>query len=61
MNELPKATNKHSQYMTIFLFHCSTCCTNTSQCYVRRTSPVLFRWHVHYYNVLHQNSTHSRL
>jgi hypothetical protein len=38
---ITKATNTHSEYVTLF-FHCNSGCTNATQCYVIRTVPVFF-------------------
>jgi len=38
----PKATNLHSEYAIFLLFHCNNAYTNTPQCYVIRTLPILF-------------------
>ena len=38
---IPKATNTHSQYVTL-LSHCYNVYTNAPQCYVIRTLPVVF-------------------
>ena len=37
---IPKATNTHSEYVRL-LFYSNNRCTNTPQCYVKRTVPVL--------------------
>ena len=39
---MTKATNTHSQYVTLTVFHSNSCCTNAPQCYVINTLPVLF-------------------
>jgi hypothetical protein len=39
---IPKATNKHSKYVTL-LFRCNNVCVHPSQCYIMRTLPVLWR------------------
>jgi hypothetical protein len=36
-----KATNTHSEYVYVFIFHCSNGYAEASQCYVIRTLPVL--------------------
>jgi hypothetical protein len=38
---LSKATNAHSEYVILLLFHCNNGCTHAPQCYVTRTLPVL--------------------
>jgi hypothetical protein len=38
---IPKGTNTHSEYV-MFIFHCNIGCTNSPECYVVRTCPVLF-------------------
>ena len=43
---IPKATNTHSEYIKLIVFHCNNSCTNARQCYIIRTSPVLFMLHV---------------
>jgi len=37
-----KATNTHSEYVILMLFHCNNGCTNAPHCYLIRTLPVLF-------------------
>jgi len=39
---LSKATHTHSEYVVLATFHCNYGYTNTPQCYVIRTLPVLF-------------------
>jgi len=34
---IPKATDTHSQYVILLLFHCKNGCPNAPQCYVLRT------------------------
>ena len=38
---IPKATNTHSEYATLIVFHCNNCCTKAPQCYVMPTLPNL--------------------
>jgi hypothetical protein len=38
-----KATNTHSEYVTLFFFHSNNGCTNAPQIYVIHTLPVLLR------------------
>jgi len=38
---MPKATNTHSEYIDLLIFHCSSGCMNTLQCYIICTLPVL--------------------
>jgi hypothetical protein len=37
----PQTTNTHSKYVILISFYCNAGSTNTSQCYVIRTLPVL--------------------
>jgi len=39
---IPKATNTHSEYDILLLFHYDNGCTNAPEAYVKRTLPVLF-------------------
>ena len=39
---ITRATNTHSEYEIIMLFHCNNGCTNAPHCYVIRTLSVLF-------------------
>ena len=36
-----KATNTHSKYVILIVFHCTKCCTQAPQCYITRALPVL--------------------
>ena len=38
---LPKATDRHSEYVTLIAFHCNNGYTNTPLCYVIRILPVM--------------------
>ena len=38
----PNASNTHSDYVILLLFHCNNGCTNAPQCYVIRTLRILF-------------------
>ena len=38
---IPKATNPHSEYVILIVFHYNSGCTNTLQCYIKCTLPVL--------------------
>jgi hypothetical protein len=37
---IPEATNTHSEYTILLLFHCNNGCMEAPQCYVIRTLPV---------------------
>jgi hypothetical protein len=44
---IPKATNIHSGFECLLLLHCNSGWTNTPQCYVIRTLPVLFVFYIY--------------
>jgi hypothetical protein len=39
---VPKATNKHSEYVILLLFHCKNCRKNAHQFDVKCALPVMF-------------------
>jgi len=58
-----KATNTHSEYIILLIFHCNNGCMNTLQCYIICTLPVLLcsntiipelKWHLLVKNLLLQ-------